>query len=261
MFLMCLFSILMNFFVKVRNDNKFKSLGLSIVAKAEKLLNEENNEKAFSLFRTAISRAVLSGDRISEKKIKNRMAYYGKENYMQKRDSVWKFIEYYAVTSDDFEKKSFCIEDWFLRNNLGKYTFEYNLLALNDTFSYWETRFDKYSYLIRKLSFRFMMENQKQVLKNELAVFGSNYNVEKMPVKIVAPKGIRECKFIIDGLKEEDKAFFLGSNSYCKLNNENEKKVFLIKKQVKDFRINQVIIERKSLNKIRIFFSRDYTTI
>lgn len=258
---MSLFSIVLNLFVKVRNENKFKMFGLSIIAKAEKLLNEEKEDEAFSLFRSSISRAVLNGDRIAEKKIKNRMASYGQENYNKKRDSVWKFIEYYAVSSEDFERKSASIEEWFLRNNLGKYTFEYNLLPLNDTYSYWETRFDKYSYLLRKLSFRFMMENQRVVLRNELAIFGNNYQVEKMPVRVVAPRGVRECKFIIEGLREEEKAFFLGSNSYCKLNNENGKKVFLIKKQIKDFKINQVILERKSLNKIRIFFSREYTSI
>lgn len=246
------------------DKNCFKNFGLAVLSKAEESLAAGNDEKAFSLFRTAISRAVLYGDRETAKKIRNRMGWYGKENYATQGDTVWKFIEYYAVNSNDFEKTSTSVEEWFLINKNGKYVFNYNLIDESGNYSYWETQFDRYSYFLRRRLLRFMNENQKLVLKNELQLFDQNCNVEKIPLNLVAPNGIRECQLCIDGLKEEDESFLLGSKGYCKIDVEKGKRFLKIEKQRKEYNIKQIIILRANKvhsGKIKIYLVREYGLI
>jgi hypothetical protein len=249
---------------KPEENKEYKQFCFNILVKAENELKEREIEKAFIDYRSAVSRAGLNGKNQIIRKIRNRMAGVGKKLCTEKVLKGWNFLEYYAVTSSNFEATASLIENWTFEEKLSNGTFEYNLLRQGDTYTYWETQFNSYSYFLRVIFNKFMSETNRQVMLNELKTFKSQINIKRSPIRLKCPSGIRESSLIVDGLTKNDFFYFLGSQGYVYVEEQENKKVYRIKGSKRHYDIIDLIVVCKEgfdKNRIRVFIRREYQVL
>lgn len=243
----------------------FRQFAFSSLLYGEECIHKGDYENGFLVYRTLVSRAMLSGEKNIANKIRNRMALIGKETLKKGNRDGWRFLEYYAVTSNDFENSAFLIEDWCLRNGLKGNTFEYNLLRKNDEYTYWESRFEGYSYLLRRIFMKFFDDQRRQILKNEIELFKCNFYLKKAQIRLNCPNGIRKSTLTVEGLGEDETFYYLGSRGYVKLeDNGHREKIAVIKELNKNFNMICLVIKHSHSFKrknIRVYIKREYEVL
>jgi hypothetical protein len=262
--ILCVIAVLFASKNSISDKINIKYHGYNVVVKAEKELEKGHYQNALYFFRTAISRAAINGERQIIKKIRNRIAAVGIENIRSNNDDIWRFFEYYALTSNDFQKSASSIEMLYFKNGFNKSRFDYYLIRKTEKYTCWETNFEKYSYTLRKLASRFLDESSRERMKNELAVFIDNLHLQRLPLRVECPNGISECSLIVDGIENGEDCFILGSMGYAKLTTDYGKKVYIIKTQKRNLNIIEFIIQSKKIRskeECDVYICREYQSI
>lgn len=225
----------------------FRQFGYNSLVEAENKLKQKQYYKALLCFKKSVTVASRCNRIDILKRIKARIANTGFETMKNTFPEGFRFLEFYVLTSDDFESTATIVEDFCLTNALGDNTFSYSILDSMSQRTIWGTRFIREPamvYVLLKNSFKVNYESKEA---SNIPLKNYSYETLMAKIRLMSPKGIKERRIVISGMRKGQQIFFINERgiidfSWCNQVENAEDLCLLIKEEKRYFVIDKISI-------------------